>query len=234
MAQTYTIGEALTLVSRQLGRSVEDDYGAYIANIAMNTMWNRYDWRETIAQLPPFYLIGNEQEFGPPSAIVPANFLGLREAYLVGTTAVPARRMELKVRRDLRLTGAQGLPAEISYDPTTKRFRVFPRVPNGIGATDYLIDGTYKIKPTKILPNTLSSTLIPWDDVYFQAFVAALKWAAWDVATDPRATNQFGVMTALVDDMAEAEGLNLGDPAIAPSEPLIYPNQYGFLFPGLG
>ena len=136
MAQTYTIAEALNVVQSQVRKDIEPALAAYIANMAQNKIWNKYDWRETLAPLPPFYLIGQEQEFGPPAVIVPSDFLGLREAYLVSTSANPSRRRELKVRRDLRLTGIEGLPEEISYEPTTKRFRTFPRVPAGISATD--------------------------------------------------------------------------------------------------
>lgn len=246
MAQTYTIGEALTLAYKQIGRGYEEDYASHAANMAQNLIWNRYDWRETIGALPPFYLVGNEQEFGPPSAVIPSNFLGLRKAYLTNITTIPARREEIKVRRDLSLTGAQGLTKEISYEPTTGRFRVFPRVPNGIGAADWVIEGTYKKKPTKIIPSALSSTLIPWDDLYFQDFLAVLKWAAYETAGDQRAgeaqysggnvayTGALAKAMAAIDLQAEYEGLNLGDPTIAPSEPLVIPNSYGFLFPGLG
>lgn len=246
MAQTYTIAEALNLVSGQIRKDIEPTLSAYLANIAQNAIWNRYDWRETIADLPPFYIIGHEQDFGPPAVIVPSDFLGLREAYLVSTSATPSRRRELKVRRDLRATGTEALPDEISYEPAKKRFRVYPRVPGGVGATDWLIDGTYKIRPTKITANTLQTTLIPFDDLYFQVFCSALKWVAWDTAGDQRAgavniqngrpvyTGQLGVMHDQIDQMAESEGLNLGDPDIAPTEPLVYPGGYYGNFLGLG
>lgn len=243
MAATYTISEALNVVSSQLKRDVEDRQAAYLANIAQNEIWNKYDWRETLAPLPPFYLIPNEQDYGAPAAIIPTDFLGLREAYLVNTTSSPARKIELKIRKDVRSTGAQALPSILGYEPSVQRFRTWPRVPAGIGATDWLVDGTYKIRPTKITVTTLQTTVIPWDDMYFQVYVAALKWAALDAAGDPRAgavqvqgsravyTGALGSMHDAIDRMAEAEGLNLGDPSIAPSEALV---NTGFDFTGLG
>src|SRR5215471_8114262 len=100
MAKTYTVGEAINLVSSQLRRDIEDQQAAYLANIAQNIIWNKYDWRESIAPLPPFYLTPQEQDYGAPATIIPGDFKGLREAYLVNTSASPARREELKIRHD--------------------------------------------------------------------------------------------------------------------------------------
>jgi hypothetical protein len=245
MAATYKVADALNIVSRQLGRQVEDDYATHIANVAMNKIWLAYDWRETIAALPPFYLIAGEQTFGPPSYAVPADFLGLRMAY-AARTFNPTDRIELTPLADLRLTGAKAFPRNIGYDAATRSFIVFPRVPDGIGSTSWIVDGTYKKKPVKITPEKLQTTVIPWDDLYFDVYVNALKWAAWDAAGDQRAgeiqysggrsvmTGQLGRMHALIDEMAEREGLNNGDPSIAPSSPLVAPDGYYGIFPGLG
>lgn len=240
---TYTVGEALNVVSAQLKRTIEDHQAPYLANIAQNVIWNKYDWRETLAALPPFYLTPGEQEFGAPAVIVPSDFLGLREAYLVTTGAVPTQKVELRVRRDIRETGATSLPSEIGYVPSTRKFRVFPRIPTGIGSTDWMIDGTYKMRPPKVTVGNLQTTLIPWDDLYFQVYVAALKWAAFDAAGDPRSgavqiqndrpvyTGQLGTMHDAIDVMASDEGLNLGDTNLAPTEPLVYGNVgYGLFF----
>lgn len=247
MARTYTIGEALGIVSGQTGRKLEEHYAAYLANQAVNVIWNKYDWRETLAPLPPFYLIANEQEFGAPAAIIPSDFLGLREAYLVSTAvSSPTEHTELKVQRDIRLTSGQALPSLICYQPSVQRYRVYPRVPAGIGGTDWIVEGTYKIRPTKITPSTLQTTTVPWDDQYFPVFISALKWAAFDTAGDPRAgqvveengryrlSGQLATMCMAIDNMAADEGLNLGDPGIAPAEPLLSPVDYGNNFSGLG
>lgn len=234
MAQSYTIAEALTIVAPQIGRRLEDGTAQYIANLAQFKIWNAYDWRETITALPPFWLIPNEQDYGPPSAIIPANFLGLRQAFLVNASVWPATRFDVKIRRDLHETHVQAMPKFMSYEPTVKRYRMHARVPAGIGSADWAIDGTYKIRPTKITQANLQSTLIPWDDQYLSVFLAALKWAAWDTAGDQRAQNQMLLMDEAITKMASDEGLNLGDPTLAPSEPLVYPNtyfgNYGLLF----
>lgn len=231
MAQTYTVGEALSIVGGQTGRRLEDSYAAYIANMAQNVIWNKYDWRETISELPPFYLVPQTQEYGAPAVIIPANFLGLRSAFLVSTLG--RDRCEMKILRDVRRTNAEGLPGVIGYDPAKAKFLVYPRFPAGFGATDWIVNGTYKKRPTKITPSTFQTTLVPWDDLYFNVYVAACKWAALETAGDQRAgqvmeqagnyrmTGQLAVMHEAIDRMASDEGLNLGDPSIAPAEPLV-------------
>lgn len=232
MAKTYTVAEALSIAGGQVGRKVEDYTAAYIANMAMGLIWNKYDWRETVSDLPPFYLVPGEQEYGAPAVIVPTDFKGFRKAYLVDVNT-PANRMTLKTMRDIQLTGVEDMPSIIGFEPSVSKFRVFPRFPQGFGATDWLIDGTYKKRPTKITPSTLQTTLIPWDDQYFNVFVAATKWAALENAGDQRAgqiteqmglyrvTGQLAVAHEAIDRMAQDEGLDLGDPSIAPSEPLV-------------
>jgi hypothetical protein len=245
MASTYKIADAMNIVSRQLGRQVEDDYAAHIANVAMNKIWLAYDWKETMALLPPFYLIPGEQMYGAPFYAVPTDYLGIRTAYVTRAFS-PTNKMELKFLADLRDTGVKGFPRNISYNSAARAFHLFPRMPEGYGATDWIVDGTYKKKPTKITAGALQTTSIPWDDLYFDVFVNALKWAAWDAAGDPRAgdikysggntilVGQVGKMYSLIDEMAEREGLNRGDPSIAPGSPLVIPDGYYGVFPGMG
>ncbi len=239
MAQTYYVGEALTIVGGQVGgRRLEDLYGAYIANLAINEIWKKYDWKESIEALPPFYLIPQEQDYGKPAVVIPADLQGLRQVYLVQTAGGgPNPRTELKVRRDLRATQEERLPELIGHELGKQRLRVYPRVPAGIGSTDWIIDGTYKKNATKITPSTILSTLIPWEDRYLNVFIAAVKWAAFESGGDPRAgqviergrnfqyTGQLAAMHAAIDEMASEEGLHQGDPSIAPTEPLV---GYGY------
>lgn len=225
MARTRTIAEALTVA--KVARQGEDDLAAYIANKAIEMIWNAYDWRESLAYLPPFFLIPGEQDYGFPFYALPYDFRGLREAYVLQTTANPPLRIDLKVIRDIRPTGAMGLPRDIGYEYATQigsapgipKLRLFPRVPNNIGATEWLVDGTYKMRSPAYTPSTLTS-LIPWDDEYFGVMVDALKWASAEYLDSPSMEKRYAVMINQVDRMAAKEGLDLGDPSIAPSEPL--------------
>lgn len=233
MSITYTFTDLTNAGQRVLPRSVESDAAAFICNIAMNEIWQKYDWRESLVTLPPFYLIPNEQDHGAPAVAVPADFLGLRQAYLVHLLATPVYRQPMTPLKDLGLTTSYGLPGQIGYQADKAAFRVFPRVPMNIGAPDWCIQGVYKNRPTKLTAANMSSTLLPFDDLYFSNMLAVYKWAGYVMAGDQRAggiqTNKQGnsVYTGAyaeahdaIDRMAMTEGVELGDVNIAPSEAL--------------
>ena len=112
----------------------------------------------------------------------------------------------------------RALPSAIDYNPDTQKIRLFPRVPDNIAAPIWMIEGTYKKKPTKVTSATLNSYLIPWDDIYFGQFCAVLRATALEIAGDPRSTDEMKKAFMALDEMAQNEGINLGDPQIYPSE----------------
>lgn len=220
MAITYTFENAVNLVTRQFPRIVESDAAADICNMAMYEIWKKYDWRESLVTLPPFYLIPNTQDHGRPAVAVPVDFMGIRQAYLVRLNANPPYRERLQPIKDLELTPVRGLPSAIGYQPDTSCFRVFPRVPDNIGAPEWCVQGTYKRRPTKVTSTTLTSTLLPYDDIYLYTVVEVIKWAGWQTAGDPRAEKQYMLAHQMIDQMASNEGLELGDVVLAPREAL--------------
>jgi len=236
MAATYKYQDAIQIAAKQLNRNVEDEFAAAIANMATNLIWMSFDWRETLASLPPFYLIPDEQDHGPPAVSVPADFYGLRLAALLLLNSDPPARFDLSVIQDLRETHVRAMPHAIGYERARRAFRVYPRVPSNAACSTYIVQGTYKKRPTKVLASTLLSTALPFDDIYFDVWVEALKWAAWQIAGDPRAgqvihvkgqgsqyTGQLALCLERIAGMASAEGLELGAPAIAPREALAGP-----------
>lgn len=220
MARTYSYGDLANIIAPFIPRNVEERSLATIMNVATNEIWNRYDWRETLKYLPPFWLYPLRQDYGVPAYAVPTDFLALRTAYLSNLGSEPPTRWDLFCTKDLKLTQIRALPDSIAYEPTTSSFRVFPRPPDNCGSPQWLVDGTYKIRPTKITPATLDSTLLPFDDLYIQTWIDVAKWAAWAQAGDSRAGQQYLVQREMVDQMAISEGCYLGDPAVAPSESL--------------
>jgi hypothetical protein len=83
--------------------------------------------------------------------------------------------------------------------------------------------------------------------MYFNAWVETMKFHGMNIAGDPRAgemqsangqtnyTGQLAKAHFFIDQMAKAEGLELGDPVIAPNEPLVSggpyrPNMFGIGF----
>lgn len=234
---TIYYADVLSIVSRHMGRMIEDSNAAYLCNVATNKIWTQYDWRESLATLPPFYLIPGEQDHGTPAASVPSDFMGLRKAFLVHLTGSIPTYTPITPVRDLEVTHVRDLPHAIGYVPAVSAFRVFPRVPSGISAPNYAISGEYKKRPVKVSANSLASTLLPFDDIYVQVMVEAVKWAALNSAGDPRAgevgmqrgvpvfSGQLAKMLAAIEEMAQNEGLEGGDPIVKPAEPLVTPSM---------
>lgn len=233
MAQTYTYADALNFVRTQVPATTEDQKAAVICNIATNLIWNAFDWRETIEVLPPFWLSPWTQDYGAPLVVVPSDFLGLREAQLVDLASVPPARYPMRVMKFLEPTHMKSLPHAISYEPSVSSFRIFPRMPNGLGASRFKIDGIYKKRPTLVTASNYTSTLLPFDDLYFQVWIEVIRWAAYSATGSEKAgaatrnpngqtfySGQLGNAMAAINAMADNEGFNLGDTSVAPSEAL--------------
>jgi hypothetical protein len=243
---TITWEQVLAVIGRKSSRSLQDDMGPLIVNLALNWVWDKYDFRWTTAALPNFYAVPQEQDYGAPAVIIPPDFYGLRWANLVRADNYPPYRQPLTIVKDLVLTHARYLPHAIGYVPDRQCFRLFPRFPDNVGSPTYMIEGVYKKLPTKITAATLATTLIPSDDIYTQMWIETAKWVMWQLDSDPRAgamtdangnisySGQAAVMMDMIDWVASREGLELGDPQISPAEPLVVPGPYRPNMLGLG
>lgn len=233
MSATYTYADAMNFIRPQVPATAEDQKSATMCNIATNLIWNAFDWRESIEVLPPFWLSPWVQDYGAPLVVVPSDFLGLRTAQLTDLSNVPPAHYPMRIMKFLEPTHQMQLPRDISYEPTIQSFRVFPRVPSGLGAARFKIDGTYKKRPTLITASNYTSTTLPFDDLYFQVWLEVLRWAAFSAVGDQRAgsavktpqggvnySGQLSIAMAAIYSMAENEGFNLGDTTVAPSEAL--------------
>lgn len=244
--QTYTWADVLSIAMRKSSRNIVDDYGTYIANMTLNWVWDKFDWRESIATLPTFYLVPNEQDYGAPTVVIPSDFYGLRWANLVRIDNVPPYRQPLAIIKDLQTTHIRYLPHAIGYVPEKQAFRLYPRVPDNIGSPVYLVEGVYKKRPTLLTASNLVTTLLPFDDIYFQMWIETAKWVLYQSENDPRAgvitssngvinaTGQAATMMDMIEWVASREGLELGDPVIAPAEPLVTQGPYRPAMFGLG
>ncbi len=233
MAATYTYADALNFLQPQIPAVTQDQKAAAICNIATNLIWNAFDWRETIEVLPPFWLSPWVQDYGAPVVAVPSDFLGLREAQLTDISSIPPRHYPMRVLKFLEPTHRLQLPESISYEPSVASFRVFPRVPDGLGASRWKIDGVYKKRPTLVTATNYTATALPFDDLYFQVWLEVLRWAGFSATGDQRAgaamqlpngsvqySGQLATAMSFIHAMAANEGFNLGDTTVAPSEGL--------------
>lgn len=235
---TYTWGDVLNVVKRKIPYLSESDLAPTICNVAQNYIWDKYDWRDSLKSLPPFYLVPNEQDYGAPNVTIPSDFWGLRWANLMRASNIPPYRQPLAIIKDLMPTHIRYLPHAIGYVSNARAFRLYPRIPENIGSPDYLVEGEYKTRPTKVTSSTMATTVLPMDDVYFQMFYETAKWIGWDLDGDPRAgaisyqngqmvySGQAAVAQGLIEWAAAREGLELGDPVISPAEPLVQQGPY--------
>lgn len=239
MARTQTFNSALTASQALIKRGAEDNFAVLACNMAVQHIWNKADWRESIKELEPFWLRPWEQDHGSPIYTIPSDFLGLRDPYLVNLQGTTPIKTPLTVQSNLERTPIIQIPTRIGYQPSLSAFRLWPRVPSGICSPAWLVEGNYKKRPVKVDISTLNTTL-PWDDEYFNQFLDTLVYYFWKLAGDPRAGqiqyNASGMQAAYTGKIAEVEegilrmleqeNLNAGNPAIAPYEPLVGSN-YG-------
>ena len=232
----YTYAEALNVVARQLPKVLEDQYAAVACNLATTKIWDAKDWNESIKRLPPFYLIGGEQDHGPPQPIVPTDYQGLRRVQVQHVNGQVLG--QLHVAQNLNEVWHEGLPEMISYEAAKRAFRLYPRVQRGYGAPNYFVTGTYKRLAPQITNSTLD-TALPLKDKYFHVWLEGLRYAFYSLSGDPKAgrvsvqsgqrifDGQMGVLNLAIHEAAATENLNQGEHAIFPSRPLANPRGYG-------
>lgn len=235
MAYTYTYAQALNAVTRNVPKVLEDQYSAIACNMAMSLIWDAADWRESVEMLPPFYLQPGDQDHGPPLAIVPDDFQGLRRAQIQDYTG--RVYVDLAVSQNLNECYVKTIPTAISYESNKKAFRLYPRVSNGYGAPTYMVTGTYKKKAVQITNSTLN-TLLPLDDKYFDVWIEAIRWAFFVLDGNQRAgaltiqdgrkvyTGQLATVMNLIDRAVGIQETNDGENRIHPARPLVFPRGW--------
>lgn len=225
MASTYTYAQILDLVGQGNPRLQQNSAAAMVLDQVSSWVWNYQDWRVSLVKMDPFYLVPGQQDYGPPNAPIPTDFLGLRKAEIVYTlTQPPFHFPPLNIDRVLYATAWQGRPDAFAYEPSIQKWRTYPRVPLGIGATDWQIEAVYKKLPTKVTAANMAQLTLPWDDIYMSVFDAGLRWKLY--ANSPGASpdeiqKRYMLFKIEMDRMAANEAVNLGDESIHPSEPMV-------------
>jgi len=233
MAITYTWQDALNVAKPSYRTSTDQSALTFALNMAVSECWLGWDWRDSIANLPPFWLVPGVQDYGSPFVSVPTNFYGLREVYLVclNVTPVPSST-PIKVVSNLEQTGAYGLPNTICYRSAAQAFRIHPAAGLSCACPQYLINGTYKIQPPKIARDGVAS-LILWDDIYFETFVQFLVWANLFCSGDRKAAiEQKAIAKQTLFEAAQHADLEDGDPVVSPTEGLTLFNSGGPYYGG--
>lgn len=185
MARTKTPRNALAVVKQlpELSRLQDDGFALFVANEALKWMWREYDWRESLKELPPLYMTPNEPDFSTLLNPLPTDFWYLREAWIRG---VGGETFDLNIVADLPISSRTGRPTSIGPAHQKDTLRLFPTPAEGWGAPFYQVEGSYKATPTLYDATTLSSAL-PFDDQYFDCYLAALRYKYFDTIGSPRA-----------------------------------------------
>lgn len=220
MAKTLTYGDLITTLSKKISRLTEDDYASLICNMTIAEIWKRFDWRESIKILPAFWLAPRTQDYGAPLGIVPTDFEGLRTAELIQLTGTPAQITPLEITKFLQKTNVQSWPSSISYLRELNCFRVWPMTPENWGSPEFMVTGTYKILPPRILASTFQGTVLPFDDKYFYPILETALWKGYELNGSPAEEKAMLKALTSIDEMARDQGLNDGDSQISPSSPL--------------
>jgi hypothetical protein len=231
----YTFAEVFNMTNVTKSRNIEEAYKAPILNTAQNMIWRQFDWTWTLKKLNPFWLIPRIQDYGAPFVAVPTDFDGLRECRVAYISPGSDSLMRpLTIRKTIDLTGSLGVPSAITYQADQTAFRVYPRPDDSVSSPRYMINGTYKKTPTQLTVNNYQTTSIPSEDKFLEMWRKVINWAYLDFSADPRAGGiqimpsgvpnyygAYGEAFAAMHQAAAEEGLKLGDPMIAPSEPLL-------------
>lgn len=257
MGSTYRFQDAVIAAAEVSPRGMENAKNSMACNLALNKIWEAHDWREAMADLPPFYLRSLVQDYGAPFVDVPADFLGLRKAYLYnlqGSINGLPYQTDMTVVADLSTTMYVPLDQKFSicYFEPKQCFRIHPAPPTGYCAPWWMVDGKYKKRPTvrlssdgttinKITSGNIANALLPFDDMYFEVWVLAMQWAYMVLNGDMQRAGgvqmqgrnkayfgQLGAVMAAVSEMAANEADELGDPVSYPRESLIGSNMYGY------
>lgn len=221
MSYSFTYLDVWNAAAAQYSRASDQPLQELATNIAISEMWRAYDWRGTVVQLPPFWLIPGEQDYGVPLYSLPTDFYGLREVYLVYVvnTSWPIRQ-KLDVVENLERTHLQDFTQSICYRPSIGGFRVHPCPTLSMAAPGYLIDGTYKKRPPKWTSANLGDKLL-WDDIYFSPFVSSCVWATMKLNGNRQAAlEQYDIFQQELMNATQNENLELGERVVHPTEGL--------------
>ena len=229
----YSYNDVLSMCDAVVHRKIIEGKSAIMVNLAMEVIWNEYDWADSIAALPPFFLIPSVQDYpNVPYTVKPSDFLGFRQARLVQTSGSPPVKWPINIQKHLELTHNSNYPQAISYQKSFDGFRIFPKPASNMGAPRYMVEGTYK----KTVPNVSVATLdskLNFGDDFLETWLAGLMWAGFKLAGDERAgqkienngviqySGQLAEFKVSIMEKAAEFGLEDGDVSIAPQEPLV-------------
>lgn len=215
MAKTLTAGKALEIVAVKFPRITADGVGARFASEVRDYMWYAYPWKISLGDLQPFALTQNQADYGSPLFTLPTDFYGLHDVWI---RSVADDYVPLSVVKELPVSGSPGYTTTVAITENGK-IRLHPR-PVLFGP-DWWVEGKYKKSTTSITPNNVTSTILPWDDMYFEVFRRGLIWKYRDeIMGDPRAVEDLNIFLTWLGKMIASESGQDGVTPVHPSHGL--------------
>lgn len=245
MARRITFNKLINSIRLEVPRVKELEFASELVADIITKIWNFQDFRETLGQLPPFFLVGDVQDYGPPVFTVPADFQALRGVSLkninYGADGITVQTYPLipKTRQQPLVTHGWR-PEVLSYEPQGNFFRVHPVLPTGVPSNAWMVEGVYKKLPqtnlydttnfigipiltTDITPENYNRCLLPLDDRHYTLFkdiaVVLGKKLAGGLSQDSVAAENYIDMK--IRKIAIDEGIDIGSSNLTPMEPLM-------------
>lgn len=236
MASTLKYTDILNMLQRHIPRLAEDLHAEVIINAGLNMIWMAYNWRESLKEITPFYLIPGRQDYPSDIITIPSDIHGLQQAFMVYLNGNTSFKRPLNVIKQVQQTSMFADPDTIGYMTTLANnksgYRVSPCPTTSYGAPFYMIEGTYKKRTPVITAQNLSTT-IAFDDMYQGVLFDACLYQAKRLAGAQDANNYLQNASLSIYNMAAAEGVADGTSNFAPASAIAESFFTGTLYGGL-
>jgi hypothetical protein len=215
MAKTLTVGKALEIVGVRYPKVMLESIGARFASEVRDFMWHAFPWKVSLGDLVPFGLVQDQADYGPPYITLPSDFYGIHDAWI---RDYANELYPLTVETETRVSWTSDIPTTISVTELGN-LRIHPR-PIFYGP-DYWLEGKYKKSTSPITPSNINSTVLPWDDIYFEVFRRGLIWKVKEeLIGDPKAADDLSIWMTWLQKMIAHEQFQDGVTTIHPRYPL--------------
>lgn len=223
MANTYTWANALSTVQPYIKSIPTTNIDLVVCDQVNSYVWRRYPWKWAQATLTSgsgvLTLVQGQQDYSM-GTLSGGGYYQMLRVRITRTDVTPfiARDKDwtnfLAPCLDL-LGGIDSIQA-MALEPVTNKIRLdrAASVPSG---TTYQIDGEYWMLPTKV---TSTSSVLPFEDQYFDVALEGLKWRYYALGDDKREPTQrqvfMGVLGEMVaqEDYGDAPGTRFPESAI--------------------
>jgi hypothetical protein len=230
---TYTPEDALKLVQNFVHGIDLADVGPILIDQVQNIIWRKFFWRWSVKSFTPFSLSDGQQDY---INVMPVDFFRFRQFRIVRTDITPVEHRELdqKAYLGVELSRQGGIDdiRTFSIQPELTGGIRLEKAPTITGDVTMELQGEYQYVPLTITQAQLKTPFIQ-PDIYFDVITEGLQWRIYKFTDDPRAgsvavnregaaqySGQLGEFMNALNAMAQAEGVDQGQAAMFPADPI--------------